>query len=185
MATNTARAATESTVPIGERCVLCGIRLTTDYWIARGICGSCSERAEGKALPRDSSGKAVRPAPRAVQPREPRAFTTADKSLIKHAGRFLAPAQLLETLNARLQADVANAVPYTMTQLQAELETVTTTSTPGDWSDLRRLLAAARKSGVLARISTQTIDDFAIVYRLTGAQKLHLADVLRHAKEGM
>jgi len=38
------------TVPAGDRCVLCGIQLTTEYLKARGICGSCSDRPEAKAL---------------------------------------------------------------------------------------------------------------------------------------
>ena len=33
-------------VPSGDKCVLCGIRLTTAYMIERGMCGSCSERPE-------------------------------------------------------------------------------------------------------------------------------------------
>lgn len=35
-----------SQVPAGDRCVLCGCRLTTAYLIERGLCGSCSERPE-------------------------------------------------------------------------------------------------------------------------------------------
>lgn len=36
-------------IPAGERCTLCGVRLETPYWIERGLCGSCSDRPEGRA----------------------------------------------------------------------------------------------------------------------------------------
>lgn len=39
-------------VPAGDRCVLCGIRLTTTYLIEQGLCGSCSDRPEAQALKR-------------------------------------------------------------------------------------------------------------------------------------
>ena len=35
--------------PTGDRCVLCGVRLTTAYLIERGLCGSCSDRPEAQA----------------------------------------------------------------------------------------------------------------------------------------
>jgi hypothetical protein len=34
----------------GDRCVLCGVRLTTPYAIDRGLCGSCSDRPEARHL---------------------------------------------------------------------------------------------------------------------------------------
>lgn len=46
-------------VPPGEACVLCGVRLTTDYNVQRGLCGSCAERPEAKSLPRDTTGRAL------------------------------------------------------------------------------------------------------------------------------
>jgi hypothetical protein len=36
--------------PVGERCVLCGCKLTTAYLIERGLCGTCSDRPEAKPL---------------------------------------------------------------------------------------------------------------------------------------
>jgi hypothetical protein len=38
--------------PAGDRCVLCGVRLTTTYLIEKGLCGSCSDRPEAQALKR-------------------------------------------------------------------------------------------------------------------------------------
>lgn len=34
----------------GDRCVLCGCKLTTAYLIDRGLCGSCSDRPEAQTL---------------------------------------------------------------------------------------------------------------------------------------
>lgn len=39
-------------MPAGDRCVLCGCKLTTAYLIERGLCGSCSDRPEAKNLKR-------------------------------------------------------------------------------------------------------------------------------------
>jgi len=36
--------------PVGERCVLCGVKLTNAYLIERGLCGTCSDRPEAKPL---------------------------------------------------------------------------------------------------------------------------------------
>lgn len=38
----------EAPKPAGDRCGLCGIRLTTAFLIERGLCGSCSDRPEAK-----------------------------------------------------------------------------------------------------------------------------------------
>jgi hypothetical protein len=44
----TPAAAREASTPAGDRCVLCGCRLTTAYLIALGLCGSCSDRPEAQ-----------------------------------------------------------------------------------------------------------------------------------------
>jgi hypothetical protein len=43
-------AASGPVMPAGDQCVLCGVRLTSPYLIARGLCGSCSDRPEAKKL---------------------------------------------------------------------------------------------------------------------------------------
>jgi len=43
-------ASTDPSIPPGDRCMLCGCRLTTPYWLERGVCGSCADRPEAKAL---------------------------------------------------------------------------------------------------------------------------------------
>lgn len=189
--------ATPAPIPIGEQCVLCRCRLTSAYAIARGLCGSCSERPEAVALPRDATGRATRgvrpqavPTPAAAatssaQSPTPRAFTPADRSLIKAVHAFMPTAQLLETLNLRRQADQGqHAPPYTLEQLHAEVQTLVGPVKADDWAGLRQLLAAARASGVLEAITMQTVEDFATVYQLSPGQLLHLKDVLLHAKEG-
>lgn len=175
-------------VSASKICILCGCRLTTQYAIDRGLCGSCSDRPEAKRLPRDGNGKVVPPATRpqtgAPAPKQPRAFTAADKSLIRAMHPYLPAAELVRILNDRLHADVGAAAPsYTLEQLQAELRELAAAAPASDWAGLRQLLAEARRSGVLATITPQTIDDFAICFQLTAAQKLHLHDVIRHAKE--
>jgi len=37
-----------SAPPAGDRCVLCGIKLTSPYSLERGLCGSCSDRPEAQ-----------------------------------------------------------------------------------------------------------------------------------------
>jgi hypothetical protein len=39
-----------TSLPVGDKCVLCGVRLTTPYLIERGLCGSCSDRPEAQTL---------------------------------------------------------------------------------------------------------------------------------------
>jgi hypothetical protein len=40
----------EQEAAAGDHCVLCRCKLTTAYSIERGLCGSCSDRPEAKAL---------------------------------------------------------------------------------------------------------------------------------------
>jgi hypothetical protein len=39
-----------ASTPAGDRCMLCGCRLTTAYLIERGLCGSCSDRPEAQKV---------------------------------------------------------------------------------------------------------------------------------------
>jgi hypothetical protein len=116
----------------------------------------------------------------------PRTFTPADKSLIRTLHPHLPIADLLKLLNDRLVADVGPTFPkYTVDQLHAELKDVAPTSAAGaeNWSGLRRVLAQARRDGVLARLSPQLVEDFCVVFQLTAAQRTHVLDTVRHAKE--
>lgn len=45
-------APTTAPTPAGDRCVLCGCRLTIASLIERGLCGSCGDRPEAKHLKR-------------------------------------------------------------------------------------------------------------------------------------
>jgi hypothetical protein len=189
-----------STIPVGERCALCECRLETPYWIARGLCGSCSERPEAKRLPRDANGKALppmrphavaarppagqTPAPIRSRPPQPRAFTPADTSLIRAMRAYTAAGEILRILNERLQADVGAAVPpYTLEQLQVELDAIADSDDAKEWAGLRQVLADARRAGTLAAVTPQIVEDFAVVFALTPAQLLHVRDVIASARE--
>ena len=99
------------------------------------------------------------PAPRvalAVVPakpaQKPSDFTAANKALIRKVHGYMAPLQLLGILNERLLCDQGgSAVLYTIDQLKAEIASVTTAvpSSGNDWGTLRKLLAKARREGVL------------------------------------
>ncbi len=116
----------------------------------------------------------------------PRQFSAADKSMIKRLHGFMPAQQLLDLLNERLEADRGpEEVKHTMEQLFAEIgEVADEVPADGhDWSSLRKLLAGARKKGLLDQVSSQLIDDFAVVYSLSPGQVLRLQDVLLRAKE--
>ncbi len=176
-------------IPVGEQCVLCRCRLTTPYLIARGLCGSCADRPEARTLPRDAEGRAQRIGPPRAQTRfssarAPRPFTHADKALIQRVHGYLPLPELLAILNERLNADAPQCAPYTVEQLHAELRDAITPASTADWAGLRQVLSQARRLGLLAQISPQIVDDFAVVFSLSPAQVLRLKDVLAHAKEG-
>lgn len=116
----------------------------------------------------------------------PRPFTAADRALIRRVHGYMPAAQLLEVLNERLHADLGpDEAPYTMEQLHAEIGELAGDAPEGghDWASLRKLLAKARRDGVLDGITRQLIDDFAVVFSLSAAQVLRLQDVLLRAKE--
>jgi hypothetical protein len=135
----------------------------------------------------DPRARAMRPGPVAVPPkRGPRSFTAADKSLIRNTHGYMPTVELLRILNERMHGDVgADAPDYTLEQLHAELRDVAgQTDGSGGWTQLRKVLGQARRSGLLEQISLQLIDDFAVVYQLVPAQVMQLRDVIRGAKEG-
>ena len=111
---------------------------------------------------------------------KPRDFTAADKALIRRVHGYMPSLQLLGILNGRLSGDVGTgAVLYTMDQLKAEVASVTA---PGavdgnDWGALRKLLAKARREGLLDLINEQVINDFAVVYSLNQKQVMTLKDI--------
>ncbi len=94
--------------------------------------------------------------------------------------------QLLEVLNERLAADFGpDEEPHTMELLYAEIGEVEDAPAGGhDWSSLRKLVAKARREGLLDKVTRQLIDDFAVVFSLNARQVLSLHDVLLKAKEG-
>jgi hypothetical protein len=118
--------------------------------------------------------------------RTPRPFTPGEKSLIRKVHGYMPPQQLLEVLNERLISDQGpGAMPRTIEELYAEIgATEAVPASANDWSSLRKLVANARRSGVLDAINRQVIDDFAVVFSLSAGQVLRLQDVLLRAKEG-
>ena len=160
-----------------SKCRLCKSRLDPDENddLQRQVCYSCSLQPEGRrilAFPKTAASSKHDAA---------RDFTPADKGLIAKLSGFMPTEQLLTVLNERLLADLGpDASPYTMQQIFEEIEKVgTPTPKDGhDWASLRKLLATARRNGVLDRIDEQRIDDFAVVFSLTPAQVLRLKDVL-------
>lgn len=160
------------------------------------LCSSCEDRPEARRL---GLGIAPRPArrPHLVHPApqnghaptgraSARDFTPAERALIARVNRHMAAQQLLDLLNERLVCDLGpDAVRYTPQQLADEVAK-TTPALPGgggDWASLRKLLAHARKSGLLARVNEQVINDFAVVFSLNPKQVIHLKDTLLDAQE--
>jgi hypothetical protein len=155
---------------------------------ANGICWSCKGRPEAARLQgRVPAAKGIAPlrppasGPRAVKTRP--AFTAADKSMIKRLAPVLPVADLLRLLNERLEANDPDSLPYALEQLQAELPQAISIDAGADWAGLRKLLATARRSGVLAQITPQVLADFSVLFSLTPAQVLRLNDVLARAKD--
>lgn len=118
----------------------------------------------------------------------PRAFTPAEKALIGKVHGYMPAPQLLSILNERLAGDLGAAVaPHSIEQLHAEIAALADAAPPAggqDWSSLRKLVARAKRDGVLEAITAQRIDDFAVVFSLSAGQVLRLQDVLLDAKEG-
>jgi len=167
------------------KCRLCRCRLGTSEAddMAMGVCGSCKGRPEARRLLTSSPVQGVNTGVRQISARE---FTPAEKALIRKVHGYMPAEQLLGILNERMASDLGvDAIPYTMEQLYAEIgvESGTVPSGGHDWASLRKLLAKAERSGVLASVSEQVIDDFSVVYSLNMRQVLSLKDIVLRAKE--
>lgn len=166
------------------KCRLCTARLNPTAGaddFAREICGDCRHHPAARRLG---------PVPKVSAPEggAARAFTAAEKALIQKIHRHLPTVDLLALLNERLEADLGpDAAHYTLAQLRTEIERVAGTAggpiATDDWSSLRRLLAGARRDGLLDLVTPRIIDDFAVVFTLSPAQLVRLKDVVLTAKE--
>lgn len=117
-----------------------------------------------------------------------RAFTVAEKALIQKLHGYMPAASLLAILNERLQADLGHepgAQAFTIEQLYAEIGGAQNAAPEGghDWAGLRKLLARARRDGLLDTITETVIDDFAVVFGLNTRQVVQLKDIVLRAKE--
>lgn len=180
-------AAHDAAAAVSVRCRVCSCRLSEDEDgddFANQVCASCLERPEARRLgiglapvqPRrphvDAGAAALRPA---------RDFTLAEQSLIAKVHSYMPAQQLLDILQERLRCDLGDAAqPYTMEQLQAVIQRYAPPAPAGghDWASLRKLLAKARRDGVLAKVTPQLIDDFAVVWGLNSRQVMGLKDLL-------
>jgi hypothetical protein len=170
------------------RCRVCSCRLDLDDRedddLEHGLCASCKDRPEARRL-----GISLAP----VAPRRPhvivaapasgsaREFTLAERALITKVHGFVPAQQLLDLCNERLMADLGPDAPrYTMTQLQDEIAKFGAATPAGghDWASLRKLLAQARRSGLLEKVNEQVIDDFAVLFSLNPKQVVSLKDIL-------
>lgn len=173
------------------KCRLCSGDLSEaeDDDFEHNLCCSCKERPEARRL-----GLGLTPPP----PRRPhvpskasataaREFTAAEQSLIGRVHAFMPAAQLLDLLNERLICDLGpDAARYTADQLQRQIAKIApgrTATSSHDWASLRKLLTQARKSGTLARVSEQVINDFAVVFSLNPKQVMVLKDTLLASQE--
>ena len=162
-------------------CRLCGctLGLGQDDDEEFEVCGACKRRPEARRLgPKLVVGVPGRQATGKAAPA--RAFTDAERSLIRKVHGYMQPVQLLGILNERLASDLGpDASPYSMEQLHGEIgEASQGSEGPRDWATLRQILGRARRSGTLARISEQTIQDFAVVYSLNAKQVMSLKDII-------
>lgn len=172
--------------PAPAKCRICGCRLNPGEGDdeASNLCASCLARPEARRLGISVPLAPTHRADNAQAQRSARAFTAAERSLIRKVHGFMPPRQLLDILNERLLSDLGpDAAPYTMEQLFQEIGEAAIAPAGGhDWASLRKLLTKARSDGVLDRITERVIDDFAVVYRLNTKQTLTLKDVILNAK---
>lgn len=162
-------------VDLASRCRLCGCRLGEAGSASHlGVCNECSKRPEARRLGSRAPASA----------RSARSFTAAERALIRKVHGYIPTQQLLALLNERLMCNLGpDAAPYTMEQLHAEMQDSPPPGDAGDWSSLRRVIAHARRSGLLATITAQTIEDFAVVFSVSSAQLLRLKDIVLAARE--
>jgi hypothetical protein len=176
------------------RCQCCGCKLGVDQFddFITGYCSSCKTRPEIRRLldtgarPRPAAVTApTAPASTTRKPSKagpmPREFTASDMDLIRNVHGYMPHQDLLKTLNERLRADRGDLVPlYTIDQLHQAIEDVGSDKKKDgpDWASLRKLLAHAKRSGLLEKITGDVIDTFAVVFRLNASQVLHVKDSL-------
>lgn len=152
-----------------------------------GLCGSCRRRPEARRLgppPAMPTPAPSRSAPASARPA--REFTEAERALIRKIHGFMPSQQLLALLNERLACDLGpDATPYSMEQLHAAIGSLASPPPAGGhgWASQRKLIAQARKAGLLDAITEQLIDDFAVVFSLNPKQVLVLRDTLLQPKE--
>lgn len=156
----------------GLRCRCCGIGLDKDPEADRSMpaCGTCKTRPEAQVAIRQGA----------------RAFTEADRSLIRKLHGLLPATQLLGILNERLRADLGpDAAPYSAEQLHLEVATLPGGKQAAEqgWAGLRKLLAQARRDGTLACVTEKLINDFAVVFSLSPRQLMRLKDILLQQPE--
>ncbi|MEY2161396.1 hypothetical protein [Rhodanobacter sp. FW106-PBR-LB-2-11] len=120
-------------------------------------------------------------------PAEPRPFTMADKALVRRMGNMLPAPLLLELLNDRLVADLGPDAPrYTEAMLSDAVREISggqAAAGGSDWASLRRVLAKARRDGLLQRLTTEIVEDFAVVFSLSPAQALRLRETILSAQD--
>lgn len=174
------------------RCRLCTCILGTedDDDESLALCGACKRRPEARRLGlsqlRDvppSRAASALPAPAVGSgPLTPaREFTEAERALIRKVHGFMPAQQLLALLNERLACDLGpDATPYSMDQLHGQIGSFAAPVPTGGhgWAAQRKLIAQARKAGVLNAVTEQVIDDFAVVFSLNPKQVLYLRDTL-------
>lgn len=178
-------------------CRLCTIPLglEEDDNFEHRLCGSCLARPEAQrlglpagVLPAAAEKRRPDPVSIPARPKTPaaRAFTPAEQGLIAKMHGLMPAQALLDLLNERLAFDLGeDAVAYPMEQLMAEISRIggVTRSSDGGWTGLRKMLAQARRSGLLDKIDEQALNDFAVVFRLTPRQLVQLKDIVLSAKE--
>lgn len=155
------------------RCRGCGCALKPDRGddLITGRCQDCGRRPETAKL------ASAKPAARV--------FTDADRSLIRAMHGYLPAGELLRILNERMVADLGAMVPlYSVEQLHRAIAELTGVARADEWTSLRRVLAQARKAGVLDVLTPVVAEAFAVVFQLSTAQVTHLRDVLDHARGG-
>ena len=177
--------ATRSQAELRCRVPGCNSRLDADEDddLVLQVCNFCIKRPEGRRL---LAAAAAKPANTSL-PERAQVFGPAELSLIRRLRGLMPARQLLDILNERLLADRgAGTAPYTLPQLEAEIgASPLQQSGTGDWASLRKLLAKAARDGVLARISEQVIDDFAVVWSLNSKQVVALKDIVLAAREDL
>jgi hypothetical protein len=174
------------------KCRLCQCELDAaeDDDLENNLCFSCKSRPEARRLgvaipvPLKRTLSAV---PRTKDaPKSARDFTVAEKGLIKKVHGYMQAQQLLDILNERLVCDLGpDAIHYTMEQLYAEIGDASSAVPKGghDFASLRKLLAKAKRDGVLDGVTEQVINDFAVVFSLNQKQLLSLKDIVLQPEE--